>query len=56
MAIAARLDADPGDSESGIRTAEPVSPGDVTLMGLTAIPAEEIAEDAPAARRPEHRR
>jgi alpha-glucoside transport system permease protein len=42
-----------GDSESGIRTAQPVSPGDVTLMGLTAIPAEEIEEDAPAARRPE---
>jgi alpha-glucoside transport system permease protein len=42
-----------GDSETQIRTAEPVSPGDVTLMALTAIPAEEIPEDAPAARQPE---
>jgi alpha-glucoside transport system permease protein len=42
-----------GDSASGIQTAQPLSPGNVALMGLTAIPTDEIPEDGPPARRPE---
>jgi alpha-glucoside transport system permease protein len=46
-------DALTGDSESRIALAEPVGPGDVAQLGLTAIPTDEIPEDAEEARRPE---
>jgi alpha-glucoside transport system permease protein len=46
-------DALEGASTSQIRTAQPLSPGNVALIGLTAIPADEIPEDAAEAVRPE---
>jgi alpha-glucoside transport system permease protein len=46
-------DALEGTSDSTITLADPVGPGDVALLGLTAIPARELPEDAPEAVRPE---
>jgi alpha-glucoside transport system permease protein len=46
-------DALEGDSESTITLVDPVGPGDVALLGLTAVPAREIPEDAPQAVQPE---
>jgi alpha-glucoside transport system permease protein len=42
-----------GDPERGISSARPLEPGDVALMGLTAIAPDEIPEDATQAREPE---
>jgi alpha-glucoside transport system permease protein len=37
----------------GIQLAQPVGPGDVALLGLTRIPADEVAEDAQQAADPQ---
>lgn len=42
-----------GSPDSGFTLEEPVSPGDTALMGLTAVPADEVAEDAPDAAEPQ---
>jgi alpha-glucoside transport system permease protein len=41
-----------GSPSQGLRLADPVQPGDVALMGLTAIPPDDVAEDAEQARAP----
>ena len=46
-------DALTGTPEGGLTLQEPVAPGDVALLGLTAISAEEIPEDATEAVQPE---
>jgi alpha-glucoside transport system permease protein len=42
-----------GSPERGLAFADPVGPGDVTPLGLTAIAADEVPEDAEEAREPE---
>ena len=46
-------DALSGDSNSEIVLEDPVRPGDVALLGLTAVPNDELPEDQAEARRPE---
>jgi alpha-glucoside transport system permease protein len=41
-----------GSPERGLRLADPVQAGDVAVLGLTAIPPDDVAEDAKQAREP----
>jgi alpha-glucoside transport system permease protein len=42
-----------GSTDAGFTLEEPLAAGDVALLGLTAVPADEVADDAPDARQPE---
>jgi alpha-glucoside transport system permease protein len=46
-------DALSGDSDSRIVLEDPVRPGDVALLGLTAVPNDELPDETEEARRPE---